>query len=126
MEQEYIIENVEVGQSYQYKGSELQDYSVALQGETGWIKLTQKPTTPPPAVGRTLYGHIENKTTSNGNPYRKFVKARDFGSPSPTREAPRDDSKLDYVIQMLEEMTGRKEVKDNKKEPHNDPFEGLV
>lgn len=64
------------------------DYTVALAGEEGTVKLTQKPDTPAPSVGQQLYGQIETKHfDGHDGPFevRKFRKEKreDGAAPNP-------------------------------------------
>lgn len=132
-------------------GSMMKDYAIQVQKagnaspEQGWIKLTQKVDTRPPRDGETLHGIIETKQNSNGNSYKKFKKMNpDYqgnrsggfgvsgGSQAPSNSS-EIASKLDYVVKMLEELTGRRDVvhdvgqsSSSPEEPLEDPFEGLL
>lgn len=107
-------------------GSMMQDYAIGLEGEEGWIKLTQKVETRPPEVGDELEGFIENKTNTNGTTYRKFTKQNPQYS---NQNRPSGGSQEAYIVQMLEELTGRRTVTDEVHEPTqaelSDPFGDL-
>lgn len=123
MGQEYEITKVERRNEWTFQGSQMQDYAITLQGETGWIKLTQKYDTQPPQAGDKLFGVVETKTNKNGNEYRKFTKKNpNFGGNAQTGGV--DSEKLDYAIMMLEEMTGRRKVQEETPET-SDPFGDL-
>lgn len=117
--QKYKITNVQTRDQWDGGFGMMQDYAIALEGEEGWIKLTQKPETRPPQIGDTLEGYIETKSNNNGETYKKFKK--DSGNFQ--RNTPVDDGKLDYIIQMLEELTDRREI---ASEPElEDPFKDI-
>lgn len=127
---EYVINNVQERGQW---GDGMQDYAIALDGQQGWIKLTQKLATPPPVVGSTISGRVETKTNRNGKSYLKFTKERanDFGGGNRTQ--PSSNNQEAYIVQMLEELTGRRQVEDvvhpMPKESEDikleDPFQGL-
>lgn len=129
MGRDYTITNVQRRDEWLFNGNTMQDYAIALQGEEGWIKLTQKLETQPPQIGDTVHGKIETKRNTNGTSYRKFKKVNPNFGGNRRESAPADSPKLDYIVQMLEELTGRRaapdvvhEVKDG---PLEDPFEGM-
>lgn len=125
----YKITNVQMRDEWgPVHGSMMQDYAIALEGEEGWIKLTQKVDTRPPEVGQELEGFIETKTNTNGTSYRKFKKESAQYAQS-NRSGGRSDKDTEYIIQMLEELTGRRDVVHEPSETPNsgldDPFAGL-
>lgn len=125
MERDYIVTSAESRDSYLYKGNDLQDYAIALEGEQGWIKLSQRVSTPPPRQGDTLHGIIENKQDREGNSFRKFKKVNpNFSGDRSSQSGGQDSPKLDYAIKMLEELTGRRKVDDEVRQ-EEDPFVGL-
>lgn len=111
-------------------GSMMQDYAIALEGEEGWVKLTQKVDTRPPEVGQEIEGFIETKTNTNGTSYRKFKKESAQyaqGNRSAQQNQP-SHSQNDYIVQMLEELTGRRDIVHDVPETPtelDDPFAGL-
>lgn len=127
----YKITNVNRLDEWPSKYGPMQDYSVALEGEDGWIKLTQKVDTRPPQIGDELEGFIEDKSNTNGTAYRKFKKqsAEYAGRTESTHSQNTSGSQESYIVQMLEELTGRRDVVDRvasvPDEPLQDPFEGL-
>lgn len=128
---EYTITNVQERNEW---GDGMKDYAIALEGQDGWIKLTQKLQTPPPRVGQTINGRVETKTNTNGKSYLKFTKERvnDFGGAG--RRESTGSSQEAYIVQMLEELTGRREVheepqsksEDSMETKLDDPFDGLL
>lgn len=122
---EYKITNVQARDSFQTQYGEMQAYAIALEGQTGWHALNQKLETPPPRVGDTIFGTIENATTKNGTPYKKFKKQ----NPKYAQQSGIPNDKLEYIIKMLEELTGRRTTEDTPVEPTDaqleDPFAGL-
>lgn len=120
---EHKITNVQERNEW---GDQMKDYAIALEGQQGWIKLTQKVSTPPPRVGETIKGRIESKTNRNGKSYLKFTKERD----NPMGGSRTGGSQEAYIVQMLEELTGRRAAPDiahPSEEVHlnEDPFEGM-
>lgn len=149
MDKEYTITSVDRRDEWRSSyatnpGNDMVDYAVALEGEQGWIKLSQKITTAPPQVGAPIFGHIENKPDRNGNENRKFKKVnpnysgnRSGGQAAPSVDLTEIRQMLGYAVQMLEEMSGRRDVvQDTQPEPSappkdggydpDDPFAGLV
>lgn len=130
----YKITNVQTRDEWgPNHGHMMQDYAVALEGEEGWIKLTQRVETRPPQIGDELEGFIEEKTNRNGSSYRKFVKENpQFAGANRSNNQPNNSSverQLNYAVQMLEELTGRRNVVDQVAEvPEtelDDPFKDL-
>lgn len=128
--QEYTITNVQPRSEWrsQYAKTpenDMMDYAIALEGESGWTKLTQRLSTQPPTIGQKLSGSIETKFDKNGQEYRKFKKQDPkFSQPEQTTSNPKED----YIVMMLEELTGRREVTNtvsNETPVDDDPFGGL-
>jgi hypothetical protein len=127
---EYKITNVQARDSFQTQYGEMQAFAIALEGETGWHALNQKLETPPPRVGDTIFGIITNETTKNGTPYKKFKKQNPkYADRAGTPTSGITGKQAEYIIQMLEELTGRRTVEDTvvdvPEEPLDDPFAGL-
>lgn len=124
----YTISNIETRDQWKSDFGVMQDYAVALEGEEGWIKLTQKVDTKPPQRGDELEGYIQDKSNTNGTAYRKFKKesAQYAGAGRSSETVISDGSQLSYITQMLEELTGRRDVADRDAktpdEPLEDPF----
>lgn len=118
-------------------GKDMVDYAIALQGEQGWIKLTQKIDSAPPREGSTIHGRILTEHDRDNNPYRKFKKENpEFGNTGSqgshsSINAPVVNDQIGYIVQMLEELTGRREmveepkVDDQASKDPFDPFEGM-
>lgn len=122
MGKEYKIADVEVRNEWSFQGQVMQDYAILLQGVDGWVKITQKSATPPPKVGATLFGIIEDKQMPNGTSYKKFKKdAQGFGGPPP-----RDNAQMNYIVQMLEELIDWKRSTGPVDESEPDPFGGRL
>lgn len=126
----YTITNVQRRDEWSAGYGEMVDYAVALQGDEGWVKLTQKLDTRPPEIGDELEGYIEDKSNKDGTPYRKFKKqsAQYAGRAETQNRSSSNDSQMSYIVKMLEELTGRRDVADSVQEPDEplqDPFEGL-
>lgn len=115
-------------------GDQMLDYAIALEGQQGWIKLTQKVSTPPPMIGDMIRGRVETKQNKNGNSYLKFTKERESSGGFPQSNSTSSGSQEAYIVQMLEELTGRRKVQDTiapmPEQPDDmkfdDPFEGLL
>lgn len=129
----YTISNVQTRDEWgPVHGSMMQDYAIALEGMSEWIKLTQKVDTKPPQIGDVLEGYIEEKTTRNGKPYKKFKKenpAYSDGGRSESQHSP-SQSQTDYIVQMLEELTGRRDAAEQDssgptEDELDDPFKDL-
>lgn len=127
----YKITNVQTREQWgPSHGHMMQDYAIALEGEEGWIKLTQRVETRPPQVGDELEGFIETKSNSNGTSYRKFKKENpQFAQGDRSGNQPNQaNQKMDYIVQMLEELTGRRDVvhePTNSDTGFDDPFKDL-
>lgn len=121
---EYTITNVQRRDEWDSQYGTMVTFAIALQGQDGWIKLNQKLTTPEPRVGETIYGDIITETDRNGNSYKKFKKVNpNFQKPTSQGASAHQ---IEYIIQMLEELTGRREVQDTVvNEIEDDPFPGL-
>lgn len=128
---QYTITNVNRRNEWTGRdGATMVDWAIAVEGESGWIKLTQKLDTKPPEIGQTINGSIEDKTDRNGNPYRKFKK--EYSQKSGGGLSDEDRKQLDYAVQMLEELTGRRDPdareavdSSNILEDLGDPFPNL-
>lgn len=136
---QYKITNVNRRSEWPFNGKTMVDYAIALEGETGWIKLTQVQETPAPEIGQELNGRIEEKFDKHGNPYKKFKKEnpnfpgnQGGGGGNQSRDIQELKSRVDFAVLMLEELTGRRDSDGN---PINeagtenlleeDPFPGL-
>jgi len=150
MGDDYTILSVEMKDQWNSTYGMMQNYDIHVQKagssepEAGWVQLSQKPETEPPRVGGTLHGHIETKNV-NGKSFKKFRKINPKfggteahrgglgGSQAPSGEAltatlSRIEGKLDYSIQMLEELTDRRDVVHDVSDENvnlDDPFNGL-
>lgn len=135
MEREYTIVRVDARDEWgPNHGHMMKDYAISLEGEQGWIKLTQRVETEPPREGTTIFGVIENKTSSNGNSYKKFRKVNPeyqgnrsaYGSGGGGQQSSSElAQRVEYAVQMLEELTGRRDVVHGVPTEDDDPFAGL-
>lgn len=93
-------------------GHMMQEYAIALERQEGWHKLNQRVETPAPRIGDTIHGVIEDKQYGDGTPYKKFTKQNPkYDGANRTNDPSRIDAgtpKLEYIILMLEELTGRR------------------
>jgi hypothetical protein len=113
MDKEYKILRVEERNQWSGTHGTFQDYALQLEGIDGWVALTQKPETEAPQVGGTLFGHTFTQT-SKDKTFLKFKKVNPqyngegSGNSSPSGLVG-DGKTLDYIVQMLEELTGRRD-----------------
>lgn len=102
-DKEYKITEVQKRKEWSGNYGTFQDYALRLEGIDGWVSLSQKPETPEPQVGQELYGHTETQTHGDKT-YLKFKKVQKQDSrPSAST------GDMAYVVQMLEELTGRRD-----------------
>lgn len=124
---DYRIINVQRRDEWDSKYGRMVTFALALEGESGWIKLNQKLTTPEPKEGDTITGDITTETTNNGESYRKFTKVNPKFAPN--QQQSQASPQMDYIVQMLEELTGRRKAPDVVVDPTDeqieDPFKGL-
>lgn len=133
MDKEYRVRQVQARKPYNTQYGEFQPYGLQLDGwANGWVELSQKPETKPPVVGDVLFGHIEKRTVDSktgGDPmvFYKFKKGdlRDAPSSQSTASNPSKEADMAYIIQMLEELTGRREKPSNPTGRDNVPEEIL-
>lgn len=125
----FKITNVQTRDEWDSKFGKMMDYAIALEGEDGWIKLTQKLDTRPPEIGDELEGFVEEKSNTNGTSFRKFKKQSAEYASADRSSSNTNGSQMSYIVQMLEELTGRRKVADTvadvPDEPLDDPFAGL-
>lgn len=111
---DYKITNVQ--RRNEWKSSYQKDmvtYAISLEGESGWVELNQLLATPPPEIGATIHGNIENITTPNGTPVRKFKKVNPEFQDRQQQQT-QASPQMNYIVQMLEELTGRKPAYEQK------------
>lgn len=108
-DKEYTITEVQKRKEWSGKFGTFQDYALQLDGVDGWVSLSQKPETPEPEKGQALYGHTETQTHGDKT-FLKFKKAQRQDSGSYSGGQPSGD--MAYVVQMLEELTGRRQKPD--------------
>lgn len=117
MDQDYTITEVQSRDSWTGAYGPMSAFALKLQGVDGWVSLNQKPETPTPTVGEVLHGHMDTKTSRDGTKtWLQFKKVRkDDGNYPSTNSASAvvgDGKTLDYIVQMLEELTGRRQKPD--------------
>lgn len=130
---EYRLNQVQRRDEWESQYGPMVTYAIAVDGVEGWLKLNQKLATPAPQVGETLTGNILDAKDGKGQSYKKFQKVNPAfegqGQSSNATSAPSADPKqLEYIVQMLEELTGRREIGEiSMKYPavKEDPFAGL-
>lgn len=124
MAQEYTIKNVQPREEWQSQYGAMKDYAISVDGESGWVKLTQKVETKPPQEGDSIYGTITTVEDRNGNPYKKFKKENpNYPSKGSSQQQSQANPKLDYIVKMLEELTGRRPSEDEEQMTlDDDPF----
>lgn len=91
---------------------EYQSYAVQLEGVDGWVELSQLVDTPAPIEGTVLHGHTYPQTVGQ-NTYLKFKKVNpNYQNNTPQATTPGEivgtAKTLDYAVEMLEELTGRR------------------
>lgn len=146
MGEDYTILRVEARDTWESKYGPMQNYALVIQKVGSpvpvewWVQLTQKPETPAPKPFGILHGMLQ-EVERGGKHYRKFKKidpanggnrsgggSGSGGGSAPS--APLDKQQLDYIVQMLEELTGRRDVVHQEQEEASpdfpNPFEGLV
>lgn len=121
---EYKITNVQRRDEWLGKFGPMVSFAVALEGEEGWIKLNQKPSTPEPKIGDTLTGNIENHHTNSGEAYRGFKKVNPAYADQSSQQQSLANPQMDYIVMMLEELTGRRDTVEEvpKLTEPEDPF----
>lgn len=98
-------------------GGQMRSYAIQLQGVEGWLELAQRAETPSPLVGATIHGYTE-ATQRGSNTYLKFKKVNPNFPPNPPQHSSTasqllgDAKTTEYMVQMLEELTGRKKKPD--------------
>lgn len=115
MSREYVIKSAQRRDEWQSQYGTMVDYALALEGVEGWVKLSQKLETQPPVDGGTIYGDITQAETKNGTPYQRFKKQNPNydGANRSENQNSQANHKIDYIVQMLEELTGRRDVVDH-------------
>lgn len=113
MDKDYTILEVQVRDPWTSSFGTFNSYALKLEGVDGFVQMNQKQETAEPTIGSTLFGHLEQATSKAGKPYFKFKKTKKDGG-SFTNHAPAvDNKKIDYIVQMLEELTLRRESPEN-------------
>lgn len=113
----YTILQVEPRDEWTGKFGTFKPFALRLEGVEGWVELSQKPETPAPQVNDTIHGHTESQTHGDKT-YLKFKKVNpEFGGNSGSSAASAtglqgSEKTLEYVVQMLEELTGRRRKPD--------------
>ena len=103
-DKDYKILSVVPQQAFTGKYGTLQPYNLTLEGLEGAVQLNQKPETPAPQVGKTIFGHVYER-----NGYKNFKRvSKDF--------KPQQGGN-DYMIRLLEAIAiavgANQAVKDN-------------
>lgn len=116
--QDFTITEVQERNKWSGAHGEFQDYALKLVGVDGWVALTQKPETAAPTAGSTLHGYTEVQTRGDKT-YLKFKKVNpDYNGPNQGQSTSSatsmvgNDQTLDYIVEMLEELTGRRQKAD--------------
>ena len=125
MAKDFVIKEVQERNKWAGQHGEFQDYALKLEesdtGATvdGWVALTQKPETAAPQAGATIHGRTEVQTRGDKT-WLKFKKENPeyagnngggHSAGSPTSLAGSEKT-LEYVVEMLEELTGRRNKPD--------------
>lgn len=88
--------------------NDMVDYALTFEEVEGFVRLSQKTTTPPPQEGATLNGSLEDSTGPDGQEYKRFRK--DFGGAGqqPTLSTV-DESlhvKVDQILRLVQQIAG--------------------
>ncbi len=122
---EYKITNVQRKDEWSSKYGPMVSFDIALEGEQGWIRLNQKLETPEPQVGWRLTGEITNEMQGEES-YRKFKKINPKYAGEQPQQQSQANSQESYIVQMLEELTGRRNpVELPIDKVIDDPFNGM-
>lgn len=127
---EYKITAVQRRDEWQSQYGPMVAYDLSLEGEDGWIRINQKPDTPPPRENQTITGNITTVNMRDGESFRKIQKVSPEYANRGQQQHRGGGSQESYIVQMLEELTGRRPVSDtvhsvdgDKKPPELDiPF----
>lgn len=108
MDKEYKITRVELRDQWTSKDwGTFQGYALQLEGVDGWVSMSQKPETAPPVVDGTLFGNLIAETKGDKT-YLKFKKAQSAFKSNQAVVG----GKEEYIVEMLEELTGRRKAPD--------------
>lgn len=116
--QEYRITSAQRRDEWQSKYGPMVAYDLALEGEDGWIRLNQKPETPPPREGESITGNIKVVDVRDGESFRKIQKVNPQYADRDNRPQQSSSSQEGYMVEMLEELTGRRPAKVQKDTVH--------
>lgn len=125
---EYKISQVRRLDEWESQYGAMVTFAIAIEGYSLPVKLNQKTTTPEPQVGDTLTGEIQDATDGKGQGYKKFKKINPQYQNQPQQQQSQAAPQMEYIVMMLEELTGRREVGElGKPQPpvEEDPFAGL-
>ena len=112
MDKTYKITNVQSRDPWTGKFGTFNAFALQLEGNEGWVEISQKPETAVPVVGMELFGHIEVQTHGD-NTYQKFKKANQQNAPQQLSAGSISKEDVAYLILMLEELTLRRPSPDN-------------
>lgn len=108
-DQEYTITEVQSRDDWTGAYGPMKAYALHLEDVEGWVSLNQKPETAAPAVGGKLFGHMDTKTSKDGSKtwlqFKKEARPDQQGGGYSGGASGKD---MSYIIQMLEELTGRR------------------
>lgn len=108
----YVVKTVQKRDEWTNSYGTFQNYALQLEGEEGWIQLSQKPDTKAPVEGSELFGHIEVQTRGDKT-FRKFKKGQRQDGGNFKGGGGSSKADIDYIIMMLEELTGRRDKPSN-------------
>lgn len=113
MEKEYKVLEVQKREPWKSEHGIFNSFALKLEGVDGWVSINQKQETIDIQAYDTLHGKLIDATSKSGSHYFKFKKTpKDGGSfGSHSKGASSEDIK--YIIQMLEELTLRRESPEN-------------
>lgn len=96
---DYKITSVQRKENWQNEHGAFQDYAIQLEGQ-GWVKLTQKESSPAPISGDTIHGDLVDMTTKNGTTYKKLKKSNPNYDSHTTSSAPKYSKDEDAIKAM--------------------------
>lgn len=111
---EYTISNVMRDGEWQGRFGPMVTIKIAFEGEEGWHRMNQKQTTALPVVGAKITGVIGEDSFPDGEKYKTFKKVNPeyAGQNNQPQQQSQAGSQEAYIVQMLEELTGRRSATD--------------
>lgn len=101
MDKDYKILSVEPRAAYDTQYGTMQPYALKLEGVDGFVQLSQKPETAPPAVGQTIHGHTYEQNGQHGG-FLKFKKVNPNYADNGGGSKPQTTADQGRVMEYLE------------------------